>query len=148
MSKKEQVAKQEVFPKIPPGYRVATPEEELEIIKTGSAIQAAQSTIARCDAEIRAAKLESRSAQQQLAAMVEKSKELHKKLGIDGVPNDILTLDGKTYILVDKAKREAAALKLIQGGKVDEPEEAPEKEKPAKAEKISDGAPPEEKKPR
>lgn len=131
MSKKAAAAvkKQELFPKVPPGYRLVTPEEELEIIKKGSVIQAANSTIARCDAEIRAANLEIQRAQQQFMSAQAGIKELHQKLGIEGAQNDILTMpDGKVCVLVDKAKREAH-LRLLQGGKSQ------------KAVKVSDGAP-------
>lgn len=99
----------EMFPKPPPGYRSATTEEELEIIKRGTAINFAQNTIRRCDAEIRAAKMEMQEANRQLAQSQAVMEEFNRRLGIEGVRGDIETgPDGKMYILVDKAARDAA----------------------------------------
>lgn len=126
-------SQQELFRKAPPGYRLATPEEEFEILKRGSALNQAKSTIERCDAEMRAARAEGQSAQREFAAVRAGLSELHKRLGIEGGPNDIITgPDGHMAILVDKSKREAA-LKLLQGGKSEES---------VKAVKVSDGLPP------
>lgn len=126
-------AKQDIFPKAPPGYRLATTEERMEILQVGIMLQNAQQTIGRCDAEIRAARLEIAQAQRTFALGQTRTKELNKKLGIGDDKEGLLTLpDGTVAILVDKAKRDAA-LKLLEGGKKDEPE---------KAVKVSDGLPP------
>jgi len=108
------VRKSEMFPKIPPGYRMATPEEELEIFKRGTVINSSNQTIRRCEAEIERAKMEIQAARRQLGESQAVLGALHKKLGINGDANDIITgSDGRMAILVDKAKRDAA-LKALQ----------------------------------
>ena len=101
--------KSEVFPKPPPGYRSATPEEELEILKRGTVISNAQNTIKRCSAEIRAATLETQQAKREIAQSQSVLQALQRKLGIEGVPGDLVNgPDGKLYVLADKAARDAA----------------------------------------
>jgi hypothetical protein len=127
----------EIMPKCPPGYRLATVEEEYEIFKLGTVINNADQTIRRCNAEIDRAEMEGQQATRSRKEAIAARVILGRKLGLEGdpTPNDIITgQDGKMAILVDKSKREAA-LKLLKGGKG---------LATVKAEKISDGAPPPE----
>lgn len=125
--------KQELFPKVPPGYRLATTEERMELLQAGILLQNAQQTIGRCEAEIRAARLEIAQAQRSFAAGQDRSRKLNEKFGIGDDKDGVLVLpDGTTAILVDKNKRDSA-LKLLEGGKKGEAQ---------KAVKISDGLPP------
>lgn len=127
----------EIMSKCPPGYRFATPEEELEIFKLGTVINNADQVIRRCNAEIDRAEMEGQQATRSRKEAVVARGFLYKKLGLSGdpTPNDIITgQDGRMAILVDKSKLEAA-LKLLKGGKGQET---------VKAVKVSDGAPPPE----
>lgn len=134
MSKKEVKQSDELFPKPPPGYRPATPEEELEILKRGTVINSAENTLRRCEAEIRAAKLEMQSANRQLAQSREALSSLHAKLGIAGAPGDLTSgPDGKMYILADKAKRDAAIKRAK--APTEPPTEPPPEEKPTEGRK-------------
>jgi len=123
--------KGELFPKAPPGYRLATPQESLDLLKAGMVVQNAQQTLRRCDAEIRAAEAESAQAKNELAEGRGLIKKLHEKLGIEGEQSDILTLPtGAVAILVDKAKRDEAIKEIKDSRKGPRPM------------KVSDGEPP------
>lgn len=130
----------ELFPKAPPGYRLATPQESLDLLKAGMVVQNSQQTLRRCDAEIRAAEAEAAQARNDLAEGRALVKKIHEKLGIEGEPNDILTLPtGAVAILVDKEKRDEAIQEIKESRKGPRPtkvsEGAPKAAEPPKEEK-------------
>ena len=96
---------QEIMSKVPAGYRIATFEEEREILVSGMSIQTFNSKVAQHQAELEAARLKLKDALANLNISDVQRKKLLEKLGLKGEEGDILENGGRTYILVDSKKR-------------------------------------------
>lgn len=97
--------KQDLFSKIPPGYRKATPEESQKILETGMMIRLTNAEAARCRAELESAQLRLQKALSESALAGSQQADLFRALKIEGKPGDIHGTDTGAIILEDRSKR-------------------------------------------
>lgn len=132
----EKKGPEELFPKPPDGYRLATPEERCKILESGMAIQTWQMKMRQIEAEIGEAKaviqakqFELKEANSQLAIAIQQSDALNATLKVDRKRGSMHAAGNQIFILEDPAKR------------LDElplPAKAPKKSEP---QSLEDGGP-------
>lgn len=97
--------KQQIMPKAPDGYRLATPEEYREILDCGMAVHKVNCEIRQYNAELDAAKLRLQKALAEAAVADQNLKTLHKRFGIEGKQGDLHSFGDTVFILTDRKKR-------------------------------------------
>ena len=97
--------KQDLFAKLPSGYRKATPEESQKIMETGMMLRLTQSETARCRAELESAQLRLQKALSESALAGNQQADLMRRLKLQGKLGDIHGTDNGAIILEDESKR-------------------------------------------
>lgn len=96
---------QEVMKKVPDGYREATSAEINELTQIGLEVQLTNSDLARFRAELETAKMRLERATEKARSVDRRNKEFQRKLGLKGLPGDILTEGDDVFILAEEKKR-------------------------------------------